>query len=136
MTNKQARAILINAAENVLGSRCEDEPLDLYYALELAIDALDEAIKLEGEMMKDKTEKGYRAMKVGDRVRVVALNQKYLEHVLLPYEGSEIGRLGTVVAAGNGRAFPTTAHDVCLDGDDESGWWSECYLEAVENDER
>ena len=47
MTNKQARAILINAAENVLGEHCRDEPHDLYYALELAIDALDEAIKLE-----------------------------------------------------------------------------------------
>ena len=41
MTNKQARAILINAAKNVLGSRCKDEPHDLYYALELAIDALE-----------------------------------------------------------------------------------------------
>ena len=41
MTNEQARAILISAAENVLGELCEDEPLDLYDALELAIDALE-----------------------------------------------------------------------------------------------
>ena len=45
MTNKQARAILIELAENVLADRYEDEPLDLYYALELAIDALDETDK-------------------------------------------------------------------------------------------
>lgn len=41
MTNKQARAILIELAENVLADRYEDEPLDLYYALEMATDALE-----------------------------------------------------------------------------------------------
>ena len=112
----------------------DDEAYEIVNLTGAVFEELFEAELRRREMMKEETEKGDGTMKVGDRIRVVAINQKFFEHVLLPYEGSEIGRLGTVVAAGNDRAFPDTAWDVFLDGDDETGWWSECYLEVVENE--